>query len=156
MSPVDELLSKLLKPVRLLCIEDSVDISRCLQTQLHRVYECEIDVANTGLDGLSMFGTNAYDLILLDLVLPAISGLEVLKEIRKVSTTVPVVILTGYAESDMAYEVSKHGIVCLLAKPFTAEAFSDIFRVFRIRARSHEDERFFQSKLVSTCAAGSI
>jgi DNA-binding NtrC family response regulator len=61
------------------------------------------------------------DLIISDLKMPGMSGLEVLKAIRELQSEVPIIIITGYSTVDTAVEVMKNGAVDYLAKPFTPD-----------------------------------
>ncbi len=79
---------------RILIIEDEKKIARILQLELeHEGYETE--AAFTGLEGLELFKKQEWDLILLDVMLPELSGLEVLRRIRSVNKNIPIIMLTA-------------------------------------------------------------
>jgi len=63
-----------------------------------------IDQAASGLEALDKLNLNKYRLILLDVKMPGMSGLETLREIRKLDSDVPVVMMTAYSELDMLQE----------------------------------------------------
>jgi len=67
-----------------------------------------------------------FDLVITDLKMPGIGGMEVLKAIRILQPEVPVIIITGYATVETAVEAIKNGAFDYLAKPFTPEQISDI------------------------------
>lgn len=78
----------------ILIIEDEKKIARLLQLELeHEGYET--DATFSGLEGWEMFNEKQWDLVLLDVMLPELSGLEVLRRIRSVNETVPVIMLTA-------------------------------------------------------------
>jgi len=84
-----------IKDKRILAVDDSAAIRSYLRTIL--TPQCAgVDVAGTGQEGLGMCsGDGGYDLILLDLILPDMNGIDVLKRIRQADEEIAVVILTG-------------------------------------------------------------
>ncbi|MBQ2147442.1 MAG: response regulator, partial [Firmicutes bacterium] len=77
----------------ILIIEDEAKIARFVELELsHEGYVC--DKAEDGRKGLEMAESGAYDLVLLDIMLPELNGLEVLRRLRKTSD-VPVIVLTA-------------------------------------------------------------
>jgi DNA-binding response OmpR family regulator len=79
---------------RILVIEDDPDIGHLLQIQL-RDQAFEVDVANNGVDGLERASTRDYRLIVLDLMLPGLDGLEICKRLRGQASSVPILMLTA-------------------------------------------------------------
>ena len=78
---------------RILIIEDEAKIARFIELELsHEGYACE--KAEDGRKGLELAESGAYDLVLLDIMLPGLNGLEVLRRLRKTSA-VPVIVLTA-------------------------------------------------------------
>lgn len=87
----------------ILIIEDEENIARVLQLELE--FEgYEIDIALTGPDGLIKYREQQWDLILLDLMLPGLNGLDVLRRIRATETNTPVILLT--AKNDVEDKVA--------------------------------------------------
>ena len=78
---------------RLLSVEDAVKLARVVELELtHEGYE--VSKAADGREGLSMMESGAYDLVLLDIMLPGLNGLEVLRRARR-SVDTPVIMLTA-------------------------------------------------------------
>ncbi len=105
---------------KILVIEDEKKIARILQLELeHEGYETE--AAFSGLDGLEKFNTKPWDLILLDVMLPELSGLEVLRRIRAKDLIIPVILLT--ARNSIPDKVSglDLGANDYITKPFEIE-----------------------------------
>src|SRR5580704_17731834 len=80
--------------MRILLVEDERKVSGFVERGL-TAERYAVDVSRDGRDGLEMAQTYAYDLIILDLMLPGLDGAEVLQRIRKTNTCVPVLVLTA-------------------------------------------------------------
>jgi two-component system, OmpR family, copper resistance phosphate regulon response regulator CusR len=103
--------------MRLLLVEDEEKIARLVKRAL--VSErFSVDVARTGRDGLELANTYDYDLLILDLQLPELSGSEILRRVRRTNPNVPVLILT--ARDSVAEKVAhfEAGADDYLTKPF--------------------------------------
>lgn len=88
---------------RILIIEDEESIARVLQLELG--FEgYDVSICHTGTDGLIMYREQEWELVLLDLMLPGINGLDVLRRIRTDEKMTPVILLT--AKSDMEDKVT--------------------------------------------------
>ena len=105
---------------RILIVEDEKSIARVLELEL--TYEgYETGVSHSGADGLIKFREKPWDLVLLDLMLPEIHGLDVLKRIRVSDPTIPVILLT--AKNDVKDKVAglDLGANDYITKPFEIE-----------------------------------
>lgn len=105
--------------MRLLIIEDDPQVSRALQKALMHSYV--IDVASSGEDGLYMEEVTSYELILLDLMLPDINGLDICAALRGRGCETPILILTGQGEVDDKVHLLDAGADDYLTKPFQIE-----------------------------------
>ena len=117
----------------ILIIEDEVKIARFLQLELeHEGYTA--DTSHDGRQGLDMAIQNDYDLVILDVMLPSLNGMEVLRRIRQVSD-LPVIMLT--AKDDVMDKVMglDLGAQDYLTKPFAIEELLARIRVlFKLKA----------------------
>lgn len=104
---------------RVLLIDDEVGIRTSLKMVLEPTYE--VLPAKDGEEGLALFRTGAPDLILLDILLPGIDGLGVLKAIRAEDARVAVVMLTANTTVKTAVEAMKMGAADYISKPFDVE-----------------------------------
>lgn len=118
---------------RLLIIEDEVKIARFLQLELqHEGYQ--VDLAHDGREGLTMALENPYDLLILDVMLPSLNGMEVLRRFRQTAAT-PVIMLT--AKDDVMDKVMglDLGAQDYMTKPFAIEELLARIRViFKLKA----------------------
>jgi len=78
-----------------------------------------VEVAEDGSKALSVLEKESFDLIILDLKMPGLSGMEVLKKIKEDDPEVVVVVITGYATIESAVEAMKSGAYDFIPKPFT-------------------------------------
>ena len=83
------------KTMRVLIIEDESRLARNIAQVLKETANFVVDVCTEGVDGLHLANTNPYDLIILDLMLPGIDGLDILSKLRSAGKAVPVLILTA-------------------------------------------------------------
>jgi DNA-binding response OmpR family regulator len=104
--------------MRILIVEDERRIADFLAKGLRR-QGYDVQCAYTGREGLAAAGGNgqAVDLVMLDLGLPDIDGLEVLRELRERGSDVPVIVLTARAEESDRAEALRLGAVKYLTKP---------------------------------------
>ena len=110
--------SSLARP-RLLVVEDQQDTSDLIQRVLGTHFE--IEVAADGRDGLAAWQRGRHDLVLLDVMLPRLSGRDILIEIQRIDPQQPVVIMTAHTTVEQAEELMLLGAVDFLPKPFRTE-----------------------------------
>lgn len=116
--------------MRLLLVEDEVDLAETLM-HLFKRNKYEADAVHDGKSGEEKILTGAYDLIILDRMLPEKDGLDILKEIRKQGTTTPVLLLTAKHTTEDKIEGLDAGADDYLTKPFSNDEL-----LARIRALS--------------------
>jgi DNA-binding response OmpR family regulator len=114
--------------MRLLLIEDERKVAEFVARGL-RAERLAVDVSNDGQSGWEMASTYNYDLIILDLMLPGLSGTEILKRIRKQNSQVPVLVLTARDGTAEKVENFEAGADDYLTKPF---AFAEL--LVRVKA----------------------
>ncbi|MBI1354365.1 MAG: response regulator [Acidobacteria bacterium] len=102
---------------RILIIDDEEVIRDSLETLLG-LERFEVHTAVDGAKGLAALGNRAYDLVLLDLMLPDRSGLEVLEQIRETDSATPVVMLTAYGSVETAVKAVRLGADDFFTKPW--------------------------------------
>lgn len=119
---------------KILIIEDERKIRRFLQLELeHEGYT--VITAEDGAEGLNKFQKDYYDLILLDLMMPKLSGEEVCRKIRETSE-VPVIVLTAKDQLLNKVELLDMGADDYLTKPFEIE---ELFARMRVALRNKKD-----------------
>ncbi len=104
----------------ILVIDDEADIRESLEFLLTGE-GFRIELASRAVEGLEKLARHEYDLVLLDLMMPDLSGIETLAEIRKKDTTTPVFLLTAYGSIEVAVEALKAGANDYFSKPWDNE-----------------------------------
>ncbi len=105
--------------LKVLVIDDDPNVSWMLNKGLSDDFEFKS--ARDGIEGIQMVTTESPDIILLDIKMPGMSGLEVLDKLQKVENHPDVVMLSGHAETEMVVEAMKRGATEFIKKPFEIE-----------------------------------
>ena len=111
--------------VHILVIDDEESMRDSCRQALSRKAS-RVEVAHDGLTGLAMLEKEAFDLVILDLKMPGLSGIEVLNRIKQEYPDVVVVVITGYATVESAVEAMRRGAYDFLPKPFTPDSLRAI------------------------------
>jgi DNA-binding NtrC family response regulator len=82
-----------------------------------------VNLARTGKEALSVLDQKRFDLLVADLRLPDMNGMDVIREAKKKESRAEVIVITGYASVPSAVEAMKIGVIDYLPKPFTEEEF---------------------------------
>ncbi len=117
--PPDEPVSSLPKG-RILVVDDEADIRESLDALLS-LEGYVVDLAQNATDGLRRLEGATYDLILLDLMMPDRSGMEVLKEVRERDSETPIFMITAYGSVEVAVDAIKNGANDYFSKPWDNE-----------------------------------
>ncbi|MDO3380082.1 two-component system response regulator [Geoalkalibacter halelectricus] len=102
-----------------LVVEDTPDTAQIAQRVLSRRFDVEI--AEDGPSGLAAWMARRHDLVLLDTMLPGMSGPQVLREIMKIDRSQAVVAMTAFSSVELAEELMLQGAADFIAKPFMAD-----------------------------------
>jgi len=91
-----------------------MEISRCIEQQGHTV-----SLAEHGAKALDMLRSQAFDLVLLDLLMPGVDGFEVLRQMKADSTLreIPVIVITAVGDPESAAKCAEMGVIDHLTKP---------------------------------------
>jgi DNA-binding response OmpR family regulator len=112
---------------KVLIVEDNSGFSRVLKDEIeHSGYEA-IAVDN-GVDALLRFLEGDIELILMDVVMPKLSGIDALRIIRKIDPAARVIIITGNPTDEMRKEAMKLGAVDFLTKPFSLKSLIEVIK----------------------------
>ncbi|MEX1193283.1 MAG: sigma-54 dependent transcriptional regulator [Brumimicrobium sp.] len=127
---------------RILIVDDDVDICTLLKRFLER-NNFKVDTAFKGSDGVLKANQNKYDVILTDFRLPDMDGIEVLRAIKKIDPSIPVIIITGYSDVSQAVKVIRLGAFEYVTKPIYPE---EILIIVQNALESSEKQEKIASK----------
>jgi DNA-binding response OmpR family regulator len=124
---------------RILVIEDQEDLAELYESSLEKA-GYEVTNAYTGEEGVAEFEANGADAVLLDMTLPEMHGTKVLEEIRNLSASVPVVVITGETLAESRNVCNRLGVQEYLSKP---PDYDDMLRAFeRALSSPTTDEQY--------------
>jgi DNA-binding response OmpR family regulator len=103
--------------VRILIIDDEILVAGLLADAVSSQGH-EVTVATDGEEGLALLGQIRPDALFLDVKLGELSGIEVLRQLRRSDTALPVILITGNAVADQLDEVRRLGVTEIIEKPF--------------------------------------
>jgi DNA-binding NtrC family response regulator len=103
---------------RLLIVEDEPLLRVAISDAL-RKEGWIVDVAEDGVKGLALFEKHAHDLVLTDLVMPGMDGMELLRRAKAIEPEATIVMITAHGSVDRAVEAMRHGASDFIAKPFS-------------------------------------
>lgn len=106
--------------VSILIIEDDVAFSAMLKTFFEK-RDYKVQTALTAEDGFKKLSSNSIDIVLTDVRLPDSDGLEILQEVKRNYPGIQVIVMTNYAEINMAVKAMKNGAFDYVSKPFQPE-----------------------------------
>ncbi|MDB0040054.1 sigma-54 dependent transcriptional regulator [Polaribacter sp.] len=103
---------------KILIIEDEAAIRRVLKKIISEENEgYEVEEAADGLQGLEMILNNDYDLVLCDIKMPKMDGVEVLEKVKKVKPEIPILMISGHGDLDTAVNTMRLGAFDYISKP---------------------------------------
>ena len=132
-------------PMRVLLIEDTPRLAEAV-AEILRKSGYGADIAHIGADGLAMALTGAYDAVLLDIMLPDMSGMDVLRELREAGSVVPVILLTARQGVGDRVAGLDAGADDYLPKPFHASEL-----LARIRAVTRRPATYRPNNAIEAC-----
>jgi DNA-binding NtrC family response regulator len=127
--------------MRILIVDDEEVLRDVLETLLRRE-DFDILLAASGEEALSVLDTEDVDLVILDIMLPGISGIDTLRALRISNPDLPVIIITASSSIDGAIDAMKNGAFHYIPKPFkNEEVVLTVNKALEQRRLTHENER---------------
>ena len=120
----------------ILIVEDEEGILQFLKQGLEEE-NYQVSTANNGLDGYNLFHKEKFDLVLLDWMLPKMTGLEVCQKIRETNTKTPIIFLTAKDTVQETVEGLKNGANDYIKKPFS---FDELVERIKVQLRDKADQ----------------
>ena len=107
---------------KVLCLEDEEAILRNICASLE-LFFAEVKGVTDGFDALELAMSGAYDVLVLDISVPNIDGLEIAKKVRAINQKIPIVILSSHVEQEYLWRAVELKITRYLAKPYDKKSF---------------------------------
>jgi two-component system, response regulator, stage 0 sporulation protein F len=110
---------------RLLIVDDESDI-REFARNFFKKRQIDVSIASGGRQALDMIAQESPDLVLLDVRMEEITGIEVLRELRKTNQTIKVIMVSGVEDEETIKEANSLGVIGYIHKPFILEELEKI------------------------------
>ena len=120
---------------RLLIVDDEQDLLTLLKKVLSKKCGCDIALAVSSLEALELVKSWEPDVVLTDILMPDLNGLQLLQAIQVIDSTISTIIMTGYGTIEMAVQALKDGAYDFFEKPFDNDKISRV--VSRALERTH-------------------
>src|SRR5499425_1413474 len=127
---------------RVLIVDDDPASRRLLEVRL-RPLECDVATAGNGEQALAAIRKDVPDLVLLDLQMPKMGGIEVLRAVRKEGIDVPTIVITAHGSIETAVEAMKEGAHDFITKPVDGNHFDIVVRKALERERLKRELELF-------------
>ncbi len=137
-----------MKRIKILVVDDEAVVRDGLKRVLDGDFYA-VDVCKSGHSAIEQILVEDYELIITDLKMPGMSGIEVLKVVHTLQPDVPVIMISGYATVDTAVEAMKNGAVDYIAKPFTPEQILGKVEYALEQRSVMIDEMYLKKEIVS-------
>jgi len=116
-------------PIQILVVDDELLVVDLFKKSLNSP-EYQVTTILNSSDAIELLNTRKFDLIFLDLLLPVLNGAELFRHIRRVDENIPVVIITGYPDSELMDKAMGCGPFMIIKKPFTESDIIFTINVF--------------------------
>ena len=126
--------------IRILVVEDDPMVGKFHEHYIKQLKDFElIDTARTSEQALKFLEKQSYDLVLLDIFMPGIDGLQLLKEIRNKNFNVDVIVISAANEKEQIQTAMRFGAVDYIIKPFEFERFNLALNNYKLRRTNLEN-----------------
>jgi DNA-binding NtrC family response regulator len=119
----------------ILVVDDERDMRQLLKRSLEPALDCIVETASSGEAALQMLTKGRFDLVLADIKMPGMDGLQLLELIKREDTDLTVIMMTAYGSIDTAVEAMKNGAYDFITKPFDHDAL--VLRIEKALERSN-------------------
>jgi DNA-binding NtrC family response regulator len=117
-------------PERILVVDDELDMLMLLRMIIEDNSDYAVETTNNPSEGLKMLTEKDYDLVISDLKMPGMDGMELFDELQEIKPGVPVIIITAYGSLETADEAMKKGVADFITKPFRKDSI--LFTINRV------------------------
>lgn len=117
-------------PQRILVIDDELDMLMLLRMIIEDNTKYDVETTNNPSEALKLLTERDYNLVISDLKMPGMDGIELFDELREIKPDVPVIIMTAYGSLETSEEAMKKGVADFITKPFRKDSI--LFTISRV------------------------
>lgn len=139
-----------LKSTRLLIVDDERDLLNLLKKVLSKKCDCEVALTTSSLEALELVRSWEPDVVLTDILMPDMDGLQLLQSITSIDSTISTIIMTGYGTIEIAVQALKDGAYDFFEKPFDNDKISRVVRRALERTYLLRENLQLQQRLTNT------
>ncbi len=114
------------KDIKLLCVEDEPEVGTWFLKHFSKIIP-SVFVANDGAEGFEIFKREMPDIVITDIMMPSMNGLELAKKIKEISPRTKIIVVTAYGSSEYLMEAIEIGVDRFLTKPLSLEKLDKSF-----------------------------
>lgn len=131
---------------KILVIDDEELVRNFIAETLSRK-GLEVQTAENGKVGIALFKDSTYDLVITDMKMPDLTGIDVLKKIKEISPETPVVVITAYGSIENAVDAMRLGAFHYLIKPFSPDTIETILDKVNEHSNLVQENRFLRREV---------
>ena len=135
---------------RILVIDDELDMLMLLRMIIEENTDCEVETTNNPSEGLKMVNEKDYNLVIADLKMPGMDGMEVFEELKEMKPDIPVIIITAYGSLEIAEEARNKGVADFITKPFRKDTIlftmDRVLEIARLKRENLELKKKLEEK----------
>lgn len=114
-----------LKNLKILFVEDEIEICKNIDEAIGDLFAL-FEIANDGYAGIKKYKKTTHDIIITDISMPKLNGLDMISKIRKISTSVPIIILSAFSEKEHLFKAIDMSVNKYLVKPIDVDELLNI------------------------------
>ena len=134
-------------PQRILVIDDELDMLMLLRMIIEDNTDFEVETTNNPSEALKLFTEKDYNLVISDLKMPGMDGIELFDELREIKPDIPVIIMTAYGSLETSEDAMKKGVADFITKPFRKDSILFTIRRVLELARMRQENLELKKKL---------
>lgn len=107
--------------LKILIVEDEIDTMEAVKRSLERFLKCRVYTSSNGEDAIDKIKNNGFDLVILDIKMPGLSGLDVIRKAKKEAKSTDILVVTAWDSAQVAEEAIKEGAIDYIPKPISLD-----------------------------------
>ncbi|MCD6546641.1 MAG: response regulator [Thermotogae bacterium] len=140
---------------KILVVDDETNIRNLIKKILSD--EFEVDTAANGLEALKLLKNKEFDLMILDINMPQMDGVELMKKLKKHNVSIPIVVISVFSDPEKLIETFKLGATDFIVKPFSPDQILDtVNRIINYSQKKEEDTTDMIKETKRLISAGEI